>query len=102
MAGIHVANCNLVTFQGATLPQMPPVWSQSMDSPATTTLASQGEQSSVFVIDADVDAFVAVGSSPNAGNASGEGQNARLKVRAGTTREVFCRPGQKLSWVAAT
>lgn len=100
LTGIHVVNTNLVVFQGATLPSKP-AWSQTMDSAGTTTNGAAGTQTSVFQVDAGVDAYFAVGASPNASNTTGTGQGARYLVRAGTTREVFCQPGDKLAWTPA-
>lgn len=48
-----------------------------------------------FEITASVDCYVAIGKAPDAVN------GARIYVRAGETRNIFCQTGDKLSWAAA-
>lgn len=97
--GIHVVCARVATRVGATLVSSSPEWSQTLTSPGTTTNASSID-GNMLQISAGVDAFVAVGASPNAGNVTGADSGARYFIPAGSTREVFCKGGDKVAWTA--
>lgn len=77
------------------------VWSQTMPAPGVTDKAApEGStdfgQPSFEISAAAADVFVAVSPTPDATS------SPRIVVRAGETRNVFCRPGDKLAWIEAT
>lgn len=102
-SGVHIL-CGFVdtTGEASLLGQF--VWSQTMASAGTTTRAAptrgdndfaRGGADLCFEIAAGVDAFVAIGPTPDAT------AGARMLVRGGDTRNVLCDPGDKVAWVAA-
>jgi hypothetical protein len=79
-----------------------PVWSQSMAAAGTTALGappvtSQGEPS--FEVRAASDIYVAIGTTPDASQANGAGQSARMLIPANETRNIICSVGDKLAWI---
>ena len=99
LTGIHVVCARVATRVGATLVSSSPEWSQTLTSPGTTTNASSID-GNMFQVSAGADAFVAVGKAPVASNATGTDDGARYFLSAGSTREVFCKAGDKVAWVA--
>ena len=76
-------------------------WSQTMASAGTTSQVAAGA-SNVFEISASADSWVAIGPAPDATQTVGSNSgNARILVRAGETRAIFCNQGDKLAWIAA-
>ena len=108
LSGTHIA-CGFVGHHGrdgvvqALLGRVS--WSETMAAAGVTanaapeTTPTLGEPS--FEIRSSVDIFVARGKSPDASQAVGSGNAARIFVPAGETRNVFCGPGDRLAWVAA-
>ncbi|WP_407523128.1 hypothetical protein [Methylobacterium oryzisoli] len=107
--GVHVACGFAYTSGGVSL--FGPAWSQTMTSAGTSSRtaaapAAAGNKPTgtpvlCFEIRADRDIFVAVGAAPDASQASGEGQAARVPIPTGETRYIPCTAGDKLAWAAA-
>lgn len=77
-----------------------PVWSESALAASTTSanaapsgIDERGDP--VFQMVATVDTYVAIGPTPNAG------QSPRLLLKANEVTTVYCKPGDKVAWVAA-
>lgn len=110
LTGVHVT-CGYVTAApgGALLGNQ--AWSQTMSSAGTTAVGASQPQSGPlgggtssllgFEVTTSADAWVAWGTAPDASQASGSEATARILVRAGETRNILCRLGDKLAWVAA-
>lgn len=99
LTGIHVVCARVATRVGATLVSSSPEWSQTFTAAGTTTNASSID-GNMFQISAGVDAFIAVGKTPVASSVTGADDGARYFLPAGSTREVFCKQGDKVAWVA--
>ena len=108
LSGVHVA-CGYVGGPrddkgGASLARKP-AWSQTMAAAGATAQSAPSVSgragSPAFEIRASIDVYVAIGASPDASQANGSGDSARIFVPAGVTRNVFCDGGDKLAWVAA-
>lgn len=106
---VHVA-CSFVgaSGQGSRIQDLTrsPVWSETLSAAGVTTQAAPASSSSYgdpcFEISAGVDVYVAIGPTPDASQAVGStGNSARLVVRSGETRNVFCKQGDKLAYVLA-
>jgi hypothetical protein len=110
LTGVHVT-CGYVGAApgGALLGNQ--AWSQTMTSAGVTSIGAAFPQSGVvgagaasllgFEVTAAADAWVAWGAAPDASQVAGSEATARILVRAGETRNILCRPGDKLAWVAA-
>ena len=93
-AGIHIAcGMNLMFDRLAK-----PVWSRSLATAGTTNRAA-AEGQDVWEITASADSFVAIGPTPDASQAEGEGASARILLRAGERRSFQARPGDRVAWV---
>lgn len=78
----------------------PPVWSEHALAASTTStnavpagIDEKGDP--VFQMVAAADSYVSIGPSPNAG------QSPRLLLKANEVTTVYCKPGDKVAWVAA-
>ena len=107
LSGVHVA-CGYVGGYAAISQQIPLLsaiaWSQTMTAAGTTSQAAPSQMAGSdpsFEIRASADVYVAVGAVPDASQATGSGNAARIFVPAGVTRNIFCKPGDKLAWIAA-
>jgi hypothetical protein len=100
-AGLHVVCASVGARADASL-IINAAWSQTMTSAGTTAQAALPGVSNVFEIAAAADSWVAIGSAPDATQTISTGSSsARILVRAGETRNIFCNPGDKLAWIAA-
>lgn len=79
-------------------------WSELMATPGTTSQAAEDEFEAIrkqgsavrcFEIAASADAFVSVGATPDAAT------GPRILVRAGETRNLLCKGGDRVAWAAA-
>jgi hypothetical protein len=102
-SGTHIA-CGYVYAPGEVALMGKIAWSETQASPGTTTnvapdnpttIGSHGTGKTAFEISASVDIWVAIGPTPDAT------AGPRVLVRGGTDRNLFCRPGDKLAWIAA-
>ena len=80
-------------------------WSQTMAS-AGTTAAGAPSKSEIkgepcFEVRSSADIYVAIGTAPDASQAAGTGDTARVFVPANETRNIICDAGDKLAWVLA-
>lgn len=91
--GIHIVCGTNPTPSGPTKP----VWSRSMTTAGMTDRAA-AEGHDVWDITAAADAFVAIGATPDASQANGEGASARVLIRAGERRMFACRAGERVAW----
>lgn len=112
--GVHIT-CGLVNVPPRSSPGLfgAAAWSETFpaSSPGTTSRAAPGfkdqdpdmrdESFLAFEIQTSVEIFVAIGKAPDATNASGTGDSARIRVVAGESRNLFCEAGDKVAWVAA-
>lgn len=75
------------------------IWSESGSLPYTTTKTappiSDGAGDPVFTVVSDVDAVIAIGTTPSAST------SPRYIVKAGIEQTFYCQPGEKLAAVAA-
>lgn len=100
LTGIHVLCTSVRTLNGASLTSLAR-WSETLSSPGTTTQVSPANEQ-CFEISAGVDAYVAVGPTPDASQAvASTSSSARTLIRAGETRNLFGTQGDKIAWVAA-
>lgn len=102
-SGTHIA-CGLVFTPGEAALLGKILWSETQaNAGATTNIAPEnptvggahGVGKLAFEVSASVDIFVAVGPAPDAV------AGPRILVRAGTDRDIFCRPGDRLAWTPA-
>lgn len=102
--GLHV----VCAYPGSASPQLRaaptlgrPIWSAEPASGVPTTSASPGVEGSnglgdpVFHIHSVIDAYAAIGPSPNASTGT------RVRCPAGEFVTVYTEKGDKLAWVAA-
>lgn len=104
LTGIQVSCSKVVTFNSVSLRGTTgDDWSENapLTTPYTTTRATPSGSPSVVRMIASVDFWYSVGTSPNASNASGDGQTAREFVAANTREEIWVQAGQKIAFVAA-
>ncbi|RWX72568.1 hypothetical protein [Mesorhizobium sp. M2A.F.Ca.ET.039.01.1.1] len=102
LSGLHVA-CGFagsIALRSTGFPILgKPSWSQTMPTAATTTQAApKGDEARgdpIMSVISSVDAFVAVGPSPDATN------GPRYFVAANERLEFYVSAGDKLAWVAA-
>lgn len=102
LAGMHIM-CGFVGNYGGgntILPLFGQIsWSETQATAGVTThvapSTNQGNGQPCFEFSAAADSFVAIGPNPNAS------AEPRLFVGAGTTRDIFCNPGDKAAWVTA-
>lgn len=109
ISGVHIA-CGFAYASGG-VSLFGAAWSQTMANPGTTgkTAAAPavggnkptGMPVLCFEVRADRDIWVAIGATPDASQANGEGQQARLPIPSGETRYIPCTAGDKLAWTAA-
>ncbi len=110
LSGLN-ATCGFVGVKGGGSLLASFAWSQTMSSPGTTTLSARepsrpsGQYDALllgFEVTTSIDAWVSVGPAPDASQANGSTPNtARILVRSGETRNVFCNSGDYLAWTAA-
>lgn len=99
--GVHVTCTKVLTTNSASLRMPHPQdWSEDLTLPATTAHVTPAGQSLVKII-ASVDVYYAVGTTPNATLASGDGQSAREYLPANTREEIWVQAGNKIAFVAA-
>lgn len=75
-----------------------PLWSETLATPGTTSQASPGggrNGDAVFHLRSSVDAYAALGQTPNAST------GPRILVPAGEFVTVYTKGGDKLAWVEA-
>lgn len=100
LSGAHIACGYVNAFGGAALLGKV-IWSQTMGSAGTTMQAAPNPTEVAmgagvaFEVRATSDIYVAVGVTPDAAN------GPRAFVPANETRNFFCRPGDRLAWIAA-
>ena len=94
--GLHVTCAPIANYQSVALMKRP-AWSHTMATSGVTTLKAPSVPMIAFEVRSSVDAFVAIGPTPDA-PPDGEG---RIFVAANVTRQIFCDPGDKLAWLAA-
>jgi hypothetical protein len=97
--GLHV-ECSYVGARGdfgpIPLVMGAPLWTETLASAGTTAVpVPDTGRDMVLRISAAADAFVAIGSAPNAAT------NPRRFVRAGQTLDFIGRANDKVAWVAA-
>ncbi|WP_157085665.1 hypothetical protein [Methylobacterium sp. Leaf99] len=103
LQGVHIA-CGFISAPQNVALLGAVAWSETLAAAGTTvniapsSLDTKGSPAPAypgFEITASVDCYVAIGKAPDAVN------GARIYVRAGETRNIFCQTGDKLSWAAA-
>lgn len=107
LAGLHVA-CGYVGGYASISAQIPllgdVVWSETLASAGTTTRTAPSQLNGAdpsFELRSSADVYVAIGPAPDASKASGADDAARILLPANVTRNIFCKPGDKVAWVAA-
>ena len=108
LSGTHIV-CAYIGGQGAQSYPMPllapPVWSRTMPAAGVTPEVAPQQVAGhdiSFEIRASADIYVACGPNPDAGQTVGTGKNtARILVPAGTTRNIFAYPGDRVAWTPA-
>jgi hypothetical protein len=113
LAGLHVACGHIDIKEGAVL-MGSLSWSQTFSGALTSTVTTtqgasepgpKGQSFTVaplgFEITTSVDAWVSWGGSPDPTQTTGTKSTARILVRAGETRNVFCKNGDMLAAIAA-
>lgn len=85
-------------------------WHRTMAAPGVTNTPARAparrspgdiESALGFEVTTDQEIWVAWGPAPDASQASGEEDTARIRVHAGETRTILCNRGDLLAWVAA-
>ncbi|GJD51759.1 hypothetical protein OPKNFCMD_4517 [Methylobacterium crusticola] len=104
LSGFHVC-CALVNIQHGPGLMGAVQWGETLSSAGTTTNTAPNLNLSPtalnggflnFELRSSVDAFVAIGPTPNAGSGG-----ARFYLPANETRNVFCGGGDRVAWIAA-
>jgi hypothetical protein len=113
LSGLHVA-CGHADIKGGAMLMGSLSWSQtftgSLTSAVQTTQYAFQPNAKPEAFDAaplcmeittSLDAWVAIGGTPDPTQVSGTRGTARILVRAGETRNVFCKPGDYVAAIAA-
>lgn len=107
LRGVNIA-CGYARIGDGVAIMAPLAWSRTMTDPGVTNIAaraparkSPGDILSTicFEVIAGQDVWIAWGTSPDATQVEGEEDKARLMVRRGEVRTVFCNAGDRLAWV---
>lgn len=113
LSGLHVA-CGHADIKGGAILMGALSWSQTFTGALTTTVttaqfAFEPNPKPVMFdaaplcmeVTASIDVWVAIGGTPDPTQTSGTRSSARILVRAGETRNVFCKPSDYLAAIAA-
>jgi hypothetical protein len=109
LTGVHVT-CSYVTIISGVGLVAGAAWSETIGSPGATTntaknparMPSRGDGLLIFEVSSATDAYVAVGTNPDATQANGAGDAARTLIRGGADpRPIACVVGDKLAWLGA-
>lgn len=113
LSGLHVV-CGHADIKGGAMLMGALSWSQTftgtLTSTVTTTQSAFEPNTKPVMFDAaplcievttSIDAWVAIGGTPDPTQASGTRSSARVLVRSGETRNLFCKPGDYVAAIAA-
>jgi hypothetical protein len=109
LSGTHIT-CGFVGSPPAPALMGAAQWSTTMAAAGVTALAASLPASTppgvtitnlAFEVRPTVDIYVAVGKNPDASQANGSGDSARIFCPANETRNIFCAVGDKLAWIGA-